>query len=111
MMRDRTLSLQSEFQYKVNLHKLEPSQIYNWRTKVKTWKKLHENKLPYTAAHSQPNNTGSLTRRWAQMAQTRLITWKYKSDHDTKYLVLQTEFKYINNLQPNFTIDTTKVQI
>ena len=45
------------------------------------------------------------------MVQARLNTWKYKGDHDTKPLVLQTEFKYINNLQPNFTIDTTEVQI
>ena len=35
----------------------------------------------------------------AQMVQSRLITWKYKSDHDMKYLVLQTKFKYLNNLQ------------
>ena len=45
------------------------------------------------------------------MVRARLNTWKYKSDPDTKHLVLQTEFKYINNLQPNFTIDTTEVQI
>ena len=45
------------------------------------------------------------------MAQARLITWKYKSEHDPKHLVFQAEFKYIDNLQPNFTIDTTKVQI
>ena len=57
------------------------------------------------------NNTGSPTRRWAQMVQARLITWKYKGDHDTKPLVLQIEFKYVNKLQPNFTIDTIEVQI
>jgi len=36
------------------------------------------------------------------MVQARLNTWKYKSDHDTKHLVLQTEFKYINNLQDQY---------
>ena len=45
------------------------------------------------------------------MVQARLNTWKYKGAHDTKPLVLQTEFKYINKLHPNFTIDTTEVQI
>ena len=44
------------------------------------------------------------------MVQARLITWKYKSDHDMKHLVLQTEFKYIINLQ-DFTIDVTEVRI
>ena len=57
-MRDRTLSLQTEFQIQNLIYiSWNPHELATGGLKLNL-KETSLKQLPYTAAHSQPNNTG-----------------------------------------------------